>query len=363
MTKIPPLKGEGMTQYTSSIILIRRLFTVYLSPYRWHLGGAIILMIVVSLTTGTIALMTEPVINSIFEAKNQSQLILFALMVTVIFMLRGFAGYGSTILLYKVSQQVLKNLRKQLHTHLLSTELMFFHATPSGHVITHMINDTKVIESALGGCMLNIVKSGLTMVILIGIMFYQDWILALCVFITFPSGGIVVTWIGSKVRHLSMSFQAEMAHFTAIISQTFHSIRSIQVYRMQEHERHRISLIVNNLCRLSIKNIRIQALGTPVMEILSGLAITVLIVYVGSRIIDNTHTAGTLISFILAFLLAYDPMRKLNQLNAQLQRGLASVDRVFSFLDRPARHRLCSSGHTAVCCSSCYSLPKCQLWL
>ena len=124
-----------------------------------------------------------------------------------------------------------------------------------------------------------------------------------------------------------------MGQFTTLLGQSFRGIRMVKAYGMEEYEKGRIAAIVERVFTLSFRSARIRALASPIMETLGGVAIAVVIVYGGHQVIEGRTDPGSFISFITALLLAYEPMKRLANLNASLQEGLASAQRLFDLLD------------------------------
>jgi subfamily B ATP-binding cassette protein MsbA len=165
-------------------------------------------------------------------------------------------------------------------------------------------------------------------------MFYQDWFLSLIVFIVFPFTALFIAWVGRRLRKMSGRIQEDMAHLSDMLSQVFLGIRLVQAYGMEEHERARTGNFIDKVRELIIKSVRVNNLLTPVNETLVGFVVFAIIVYGGYSVANGTSTAGELLSFITAFAMAYEPMKKLAKLNSSFQMGLGAADRVFDMVDR-----------------------------
>ena len=145
--------------------------------------------------------------------------------------------------------------------------------------------------------------------------------------------------LGRRMRKVTANTQEEMGLFTTLLEQTFQGIRVVKAYGMEEYEKSRIAGIVNRIFGLNLKSARTRALSSPIMETLGGVAVCIVIIYGGYRVIEGATTSGAFFSFIMALLLAYEPMKRLANLNASLQEGLAGAERMFKLLDtEPAIH-------------------------
>ena len=282
---------------------------------------------------GALAKLMEPIIDDVFQAKDQARLYQVAAMVLVVFALRGVSTYLHQVQMNYIGQRIVAEAQHRMYAHLLRADLSFYHGTTAGHLITRLVNDVNVMRYSVAECLTGIGKSTLTLAILVSVMFYQDWVLASASFVVFPAAAIFVARIGGRMRRVSRSTQEEIGAFTTALNQTFQGARHVKAYGMEAYERKRVGALVERLYELTHKAFRVSAISTPVTEILSGVAIVTVIVYGGFQVINGVRTTGELFSFITAFLLAYDPIKRLAKLNAQFQSGLASADRVFELLD------------------------------
>jgi ATP-binding cassette, subfamily B, bacterial MsbA len=318
---------------TSSVELIKRLLREHLRPHLGRFALAVMFMTLGAAMTGAMAKLMEPIIDQVFQARDYQRLILVAIAVFTVFLLRGLATYGHSLLMNMIGQRIVTDVQQRLYRHILTLDLSFFHSNASGVLISRLTNDVGVMRSATSECLTSAFRGSLTLLVLIGVMFYQDWRLAIGAFIVFPPTAWFVARIGKRMRRVAMNTQAQTGLFAAFLGQTFQGARHVKAYGMEGHEQTRASAITESIYRLSVKGYRIGALAQPVTEALSGLAIVAVILYGGVQVISGHNTPGALFSFITAFLLAYEPMKRMAKMNAQLQHGLAAAERVFQVLD------------------------------
>ncbi len=322
---------------SSSWVLVRRLLRDYLRPHLRLLFWALLFMLLAAAMTGALAKLMEPVIDQVFAAQNREQLWLVAAMVLGAFTLRGFATYGHALVVNSMGQRIVATIQSQLYGHLLHADLAFFHAHAAGQLQSRLINDVGVMRQAVAECLTSMGKSTLTLIFLVGVMFYQDWLLASAAFVVFPLAAFYVAKMGKKLRRNANHIQQEVGNLTARLTESFQSVRHIKAFGGEAYEQQRTGKLIQHITALAMKGFRISALLNPVSEILSGIAIVTVIVYGGLQVMEGVRTPGALFSFITAFLLAYEPMKRLAKVNAQLQAGLASAERVFAVLDLPAQ--------------------------
>jgi subfamily B ATP-binding cassette protein MsbA len=233
----------------------------------------------------------------------------------------------------KIGQGVVSDIQKDLFAKFMLLDLAFFQRNPSGQLLSRVVNDVSMMRSSVADTLTGIGRSLITLICLIGVMFYQDWILTLICLTVFPIAGGVLAYVGKRLRKISGNIQQEIGLLSSHLSQIFQGIRQVKAFGMEGHENHRAGEAINRVRRLMIKAVRVGTISTPVNEILVGLAVCAMVIYGGYRIADGDATVGSLISFITAFGLAFEPMRRLAKLNNTLQMGMGCADRVFEMMD------------------------------
>jgi subfamily B ATP-binding cassette protein MsbA len=200
-------------------------------------------------------------------------------------------------------------------------------------LISRFTSDAALLRGAAANVLGGIGKDAVTVVFLVGVMFYQDWLLALVSFFVFPLAIHPIVGIGRRIRRVSANTQAEMGQLTTLLNQTFQGARHVKAYGMEEYEERRAAGLFERLFLLIDRGTRTRSRASPMMETLGGAAIAIVILYGGHQVITGARTPGALFSFITALLLAYQPLKSLANLNASLQEGLAAAQRIFEVLD------------------------------
>src|ERR1700730_575880 len=326
-------KSGNSPQALSSLALVQRLVRDFI----WRHAGMIALaFLCMGLTAGSTALLAwlmEPVLDRIFIARDASLLLLLGGAALVLALIKGFADYGQTVLMNRVGQRVIAHIQIASFARLLRADLAYFNATSSGLLISRLTNDVGLLRNAAGNVLAGIGRDAVTVVFLVGLMFYQDWVLALIAFFAFPVAIRPIIGIGRRMRRVSANTQAEMGQLTTLLNQTFQGARHVKAYGMEEYEERRAAGLFERIFALADRANRTRARATPLMETLGGAAIAVVILYGGQQVISGARTPGAFFSFITALLLAYQPLKALAILNANLQEGLAAAQRVFQLLD------------------------------
>jgi len=325
----PAIVGMG----GRSAALVWRLARDFMRPHVRRILFAFLLMGLAAASTAGRAWLMEPVLDRIFVAREGSLLLLIAGGALALALVKGLADYGEAVLMTRVGQRVIADVQIALFARLMRADLAYFHAHPSGTLISRFTSDAALLRGAAANVLVGIGKDAVTVVFLVGVMFYQDWLLALVSFFVFPLAIRPIVAIGRRIRRVTANAQAEIGEFTTLLSQTFQGARHVKAYGMEQYEEQRAGGLIERLFALIDRGTRTRSRASPMMEVLGGTAIAVVILYGGHQVISGARTPGALFSFITALLLAYQPLKSLANLNASLQEGLAAAQRIFEVLD------------------------------
>src|SRR6201998_2255507 len=299
-----------------SAALLGRLARDFMRPHVRRLVLAFLLMGLAAAGTAGRAWLMQPVLDRIFVAREGSLLLLIAGGAFVLAVVKGLSDYGDAVLMTRVGQRIIADVQIALFSRLMRADLAYFHAHPSGTLISRFTSDARLLRSAAANVLAAIGKDAVTVVFLVGVMFYQDWLLALVSFFVFPLAIRPIVGIGRRIRRVSANTQAEIGQLTTLLNQTFQGARHVKAYGMEAYEEGRATGLFERLFALVERARGARAGGTgsrasPMMETLGGAAIAVVILYGGHQVITGARTPGALFSFITALLLAYQPLKSL----------------------------------------------------
>ena len=314
--------------------LMGRLWRDGIRGYVGWIVLAVIFMLVAAAATSYTAYLMKPVVDDVFDQKNESRLWIVAFTVLATFLVKSIANYTQAMLMHFVGLRILSDMQNRLFSHLSRMDLAFFHNHATGTLISRFTTDIHQMRVAVSNGLTSLGKDLMSLVGLVYVMFLQDLELALITFFVFPIAVYPIVRIGKRMRKVTANTQQEIGLFLTILNQTFQGIRMIKAYGMERYEAGRIADNVETIRVLNMKAARIQTMARPIMEFLGGVAVFVVIIYGGLRVIEGATTTGTFFSFITALLMAYDPMKRLAGLNASIQTGLAGADRLYWLLDQ-----------------------------
>ncbi|HTI86578.1 MAG TPA: ABC transporter ATP-binding protein, partial [Alphaproteobacteria bacterium] len=333
MTDTRANPGKAVLSDSRSLPLMRRLIGS-VRPYGGALTAAVICMGVVAAMNAASAWLLDPVVNKVFVDRDRDLLYIIGASVFGVFALKSAASYAQEVLLAYVGQHVVSDIQNRLFAHLVRDDVSTFQAHASGTLVSHFTYDINMMRAAVSNTMVGIGRDLLSVIFLMGVVFYQDWLLATISLVVAPLTIVPLQKLSKRMRRVSTQTQTEMGTLNATLAQVFQGIRLIKAYRLERFEEERVSGTVNLICKLSIRAARLQAAVQPLIDTFGGIAVAAVIVYGGARVIDGATTPGAFFSFIGAVLMAYQPMRSLSKVNVSLQQGLAAAERVFALIDK-----------------------------
>ncbi|HXX34349.1 MAG TPA: ABC transporter ATP-binding protein [Thermodesulfobacteriota bacterium] len=341
--------------------LYRRLLQ-FVKPYWFKLILAVICMIGVSFLTAFQAWLVKPVLDGAFSkqgaappyvippfAKNlitqlhvdkllpqqgMQILLLLPFILPLLFFVKGIFNYAQLYLMNFVGFRIIADIRAKLYSHLQTLSLSFFTKTPTGTIISRIMNDVAMIQGAVSSTLAGIFKDIFTFFGLVGVAFLQSWKLAIIAYVIFPLAFIPIRQFGKRMRKFARKGQLRMGLLTTFLHETITGNRIVKAFNMEEYEKRRFSEENERLLKTFIKRVRVRALNRPLMEFLGGGIAAPIVIWVGAHMIMRGEmTIGSFVSFLAAIFMCYAPIRDLSQVNLEIQEGLAGATRVFELLD------------------------------
>ena len=325
-------KNEKIYLNDSTRSLVKRLWVEWVKVHLKLIIAATILMVIVAITTSLYPLLINWTYN-LFEEKNDNLLYLIPISILFVAGLKGFSYYGQTILVNSIALKITASLQKAMFSKLLNSEINNLEKQGSGSLISRFTNDTTLIHDALNRLFNNLIRDSLTIIALVAVMFYLDWVLSIITILIYPIASIPIVKIGNKVRGLSYIAQKQIGYLTSSLNQSFSNSRTIKSFQLEEVE----ILKTNNEINQRVKNlmsiIKTRQWLEPIIEILGGLSVGIVLTFVGYRMLNGYGSIGEFTGFITALIMAAQPVRAIGTLNAVLQEGLSAVKRIFDILD------------------------------
>jgi subfamily B ATP-binding cassette protein MsbA len=289
---------------------------------------------VVAGMTSYSAYLVKPVVEDIFEQKDAARLLLIPLLVVGVFLAKGIAAYVSYYLFNLVGQDIILRLRNRLYNHIQDLPLAFFQREKTGDLMSRITNDVTIISGMFTSAMTGAIRDIFQILGLLFVTFYQIPKLAVYAFVVLPLAALPIFYFGRKVRRVRLGAQEAMAELNAFLHETLFGNKIVKAFGMERYEKKRFAVKSRRIFRLEMKEAKVRAMSSPMMEVLGGFGIAFIIWYGGKHVIAGTYSFGTFMSFLTAVALMYQPLKKLSKVNNSIQRGLAAVERIFEVLEQ-----------------------------
>jgi len=318
---------------TGSQILIR-LFKDSIKPYTVRLFSSLFFMVIIALATGATAWLLDPAIDKIFLDKDESMLLLIPIAIILTLFIKSVATYIQIILLNGVAQNIIADTQIKLFKKIINADLAWLHKIHSAKIISNFLYDVTLLQDSVSSSLANGVKDILTLICLVGVMYYQDWQLATISIIAFPLVGVLTRRLGKRIKKASTETQEETGVLASILSENLDGTRIVKAYQQETQEIEKLSKSVFRRMQKILKGINARGAASPFAEFLAGFGIAGALYYAGLRGLQGELALNEFVSFLGAMMLAFQPLRRLAQINATLQEGFAAAIRVFGLLDQ-----------------------------
>jgi len=314
--------------------LINRIFRTQVKKHIPELSITFVFIILTSLTTAATAWLLDPAIKEIFENKNREMLYLIPLAIVFTFIIKAFSIYGTRIITIKVGIKIIKNIQTLMAQKFLLSDISHITKKHSGKYLSNFTNDITILFTILTGVVVTLFKETFTLIALLGLMFYHDWQLSLLAMIMIPVAAISSKNIGKKMgKKVHVSLEAS-DKFMKFLSEIIKGSWLIKIYQKEEDELKKISMIIDERFK-AIRKVEQTRLGAgPIMEIISAVAIAIVVFFAGYRSIQGAITLGEFVSFLAALMLAYQPVRALAGINVGIQEGITAAKRIYEIIDQ-----------------------------
>ncbi len=313
--------------------IVKRLYKLYIKEHFSKLLLALVLSFGVAGGTAGIAWLLDPAVKKIFIEKNNTMLLLIPLAIVLSFSIKGLSLYFSRMLLITVSQQIVRKLGVEMARVVLNSDTHSIETKHSGKYISHFLYDVNLIGSMVGTGVLNLMKDSLTLIVLVGLMFYQNWKLACFALIMMPLAAIIAKTLGKRIGKVTSESAEVSGDLSKILSEIIKASKMIKIYQKEDFEFKKAGQILKKYMDKQIKIGAVLIRATPIMEVLTGFIIGGFIYYTGFMVSSGEIEINNFFSFLTAMMLSYQPIRSLASINMLFYQGGAAAKRVFGVID------------------------------
>jgi len=315
--------------------LIRRLVTEYGLAHWKKYAIAFVLMAVSAAGTALTAYLMGVVVNEAYVNRSFYGIVALGFLTVAIFAIKGAATYGQAVVLSRIGNSIIAENQRRLFDRLMNQNLGFFAERHSSEFLARLSAGASAATQVLNLLVTAIGRDFLTLIGLIAVMVIQDPVMSLFTLVIAPPAFLILRKLIRRIRSIAMAQFTGGTRLFETLQETLQGIRIVKSFTLEDEMRRRYYSNVDTVEHEANKMARVSNRSSPLMETLGGIAIALGVTYGGYRTIETGATPGEFFSFIAAFLLAYEPAKRLARLNLDLNAGLIGVRMLFEIIDAP----------------------------
>ena len=313
--------------------LIKRIFRTQAKRYLAQFIIIFLFIIISALATSAVAWLLDPAIKKIFIEKNRTLLVIIPALIILAFVIKSISTYIIRIKTIKISFNIIKNIQILMADKILKSDTSFIISKHSGKFISNFTNDTQILLNVINGIAITSVKEFVTLIALLGLMFYQNWQLSILAIIMIPIAAFFSKKFGKRMeKFVNQSLQASEV-FTKFLSEILKSTTVIKIFQKEDKELDNFKNVIEDRVEKMTQVERTRLGATPIMETITGIAIAIVVFAGGYLSIKDEIEVGSFFSFLTALMLAYQPVRALASVNIGINEGLIAAKRIYELLD------------------------------
>ena len=324
-------------QSLSNKIIMRRIWQGWVLPYLPRLIGALLLMALVAGTASAYPLLTKYIFNALADGRAAEIIWLAPPVIFVFALVKGLALFAQTVMVNALALRVSTDLQKDMAKNLIEADLQTISGEPAGVFMSRIMNDLNLVREAFVRLANNLVRDSLTVIVLVGAMFWLDWLMAFVVLAVYPLAMQPIIRIGNRQRKASGNLQTHMEDVTSLLAETLQGTRMVKAYQLEKQEIGRTRVAFDGLYQRLVGLLTGRAKIDPILEIVGGVAVGGVVALASWRVARGDMQVGDVIAFITTLILLVQPVRAIGTLNAVTNEGLAAAERILTLLDTPRR--------------------------
>ncbi len=317
----------------TNIQILKRLYKDYTKKYLNKILITVFFTLLLAASTSSVAYLLDPAIKHLFIEQKKSLIFIIPLLIVLAFATKGASLYIAKVIMIGVSENVRRDIQIDMFSALIKADTQLVDNKHSGKFITNLTNDVGMITQLVSTAILNLFKDSLTLIGLLGVMFYQNWKLSIVAIIMIPLASIAARTLGKRIGKIVTQQMNKAGILTAYLIEIFKNHKLMKVFQKENFETIRANQMINELKEKSQKINTIYVRASPIMEFLTGIMIACLIFISAKLVAKNELEVSNFFSFLAAMMLAYQPVRSLATLNITIHQGLSGAKRVLPIID------------------------------
>lgn len=332
MTTPATLHEEDALSRTYDARLMRRLL-VYVRPYMSLVYAALVLLSIEGVLQLAGPLLTERVIDKALPARDGHAIVIAAILFAVTLVAQFLCSYGETLFTSLLGQRVMRDLRMQIFSHMQRLSIAFFDRNPAGRLITRVTSDVETLNELFTSGVVSGLGDVFTLVAIGVAMFLMDWRLSLGALVVIPLVAGVSHWFRTSVREAYRDIRTRLARINAFLQERLTGMRIVQLFGREPEEAERFRKLNEDHLDAHIKSIRVYAIYFPLIELLTSVAIAMILVISAHYVGNHTLSVGTVAAFLQLGRRFYQPLQDLAEKFNIVQSAMASSERIFALID------------------------------
>ena len=317
----------------TNIQILKRLYRDYTKKYVNKILLSVFFTVLLAGSTSAVAYLLDPAIEKLFIQQEKSLIYLIPTLIVIAFAIKGASLYTAKVIMIGVSEEVKKDIQIDMFDSLIKADTQIIDNKHSGKFVTNLSNDVGMITNLVSTAILNLFKDSLTLIGLLGVMFYQNWKLSLVAIIMIPLASTAARALGKRIGKVTTQQMNEAGALNTYLIEIFKNHKLTKIFQQEDYEKQRANKFINRLKEISRKIQEVFVRASPIMEFLTGIMIAFLILISAKLISKGELEISNFFSFLAAMMLAYQPVRSLATLNIAIHQGLSGAKRVLPIID------------------------------
>ena len=337
MSKNKSNKSNSNTGNVIDFVLLKRVLA-FAKPYRLQFAIAAISAVLLSVLGPMRPMLINYAIDNYILIPNQEKLLGITTLLLGLLFVEAFIQFFYIYLSTWIGQHVIQDLRAKIFNHILSLKMKYFDNTPIGTLVTRAVSDIETIADIFSQGLLVIIAELLKLVVVVIMMFYTDWRLAIITMLTIPILLIATSWFKRNIKASFQDVREQVSQLNTFVQEHIVGMNVVQIFNREKSEYKKFKTINQSHRDAHLRSIFYYAVFFPIVEVLSAMSIGLIVWYGGQGILSGKDiTVGELIAFILFIHMMFRPIRQLADRFNILQMGIVGSDRVFKVLDTDAK--------------------------
>ena len=307
---------------------------LYGRRYLWPTFSlALLFNFIYGASTGLVPLVIKYLFDEVLPSQDRLRLYSAPVAIVIVISIRAAAQYLGNYLTERVGQEMTADLRNTLAAKILDLPQSYIDKNPSSVLVSRVLSDVNLVKGGIVDGFVSVIKDAITLVALVSVAFYQDWLLSLIAFVLFPFAIYPVIKSSKKVRRTSKKGQSSLARLATYLQESIVGSRVVKIFGMQAYELRRFESENQSVRDSALKTTRAKLANQPLMELLGAVGFSAVLLYGGESVIAGARTTGSLFAFLTSLYLCYAPFKSIAKSNTSWQQGASAAEDLYAILD------------------------------